>query len=229
MERSALEVGNMTSAISKLRAPLVEFWKNRWEPKYLMRVRNRSRARDYCREHIVDAWETGTAKVVFEVAFGGLNERIALSNALRQLPQARYVGVDINPLAVDHARKQFPDGRWNVADITQDAPLIKSADIVYSQHVLEHCPALSPALDYMLQTARSTVLYIFFNPPGFLTRIRRRRRGMLYSNTYDRPGISRVCADRGFDCCFIDYDNTGVATKRGPFSETVLIATRKHL
>lgn len=210
-----------------LRQPLNEFWESRWEPKMLMRLRHRSRAREYCRRRIRTEVEQLKVKSILEVGFGGLNERIALQPLIDEYPALKYIGLDISAKAVEHARVRFPNDAWYQGDISRSGGLLHRADVVYAQHLLEHCPTLSPALDYLLMAAHRKVYVIFFNLPGDVTKIQRRRRKTLFNNFYSRVSICSICHRHGFGTEFVEINNHGVATARGPQFETILVATKE--
>lgn len=61
-------------------------------------------------------------------------------------------------------RVKYPDAAWvhgQIADLGEE-----SADVVYTRHVLEHQPALEPALSQLLGAARKAVVLTWYRPPG---------------------------------------------------------------
>jgi ubiquinone/menaquinone biosynthesis C-methylase UbiE len=200
--------------MSKKRIVNLRFWNAKNPVGYLSNRRYRSKARRFCRDLI--AGEFGSPLTLLEVGIGGCNERIALDGRINA--NVKFIGVDVCENFVSHAQTRFPNDEWRTTDITQDAPMV--ADIVYSQHVLEHCPTLSPALDWMLKTAKRTVVNIFFRPPGEEELLQMKRQ--ICTNVYRRSDIERVCESLGFSAEFHDFENR-IGRDR---HETVLVARK---
>ena len=59
---------------------------------------------------------------------------------------------------------RYPEATWRCEPLLQLGPA--SADVVYARHVLEHQPALQPALSILLAAARRTVVLTWYRPPG---------------------------------------------------------------
>lgn len=59
---------------------------------------------------------------------------------------------------------RFPETAWHQLTIDDLRPL--SADVVYARHVMEHQPALEPALGQMLGAARHVVVLTWYRPPA---------------------------------------------------------------
>lgn len=152
---------------------------------------------------------------------GGLNERIALHAFLQRHRDVAYVGYDCSTRFIENAKRVFPRERWVVSDVQSAPP--DSADLVYSQHVLEHCAGLSPALSNMLSSARKYFLNIFFIPLGETDSINSSKYP-LYENSYARDHVERVCRYHGFQCEFRHFDSA--SSPNAPLQETVLLATR---
>jgi len=196
------------------------FWEEKAKHKrYLHHLSNRSYARVNARDDIVRLIRDGARSIV-EVGVGGGYERIALDGVIKS-KGVKYTGVDLALGFVQRGRQKFPNDNWVQADITRD-PLIE-ADIVYSQHVLEHCPGLSPALDWMLQSARKALVYVFFIPPGETQEIRRRHRGWLFSNRYAERAVEALCVDLGFSCTIEHFDNRPMSLNRHAANDEALL------
>jgi hypothetical protein len=75
-----------------------------------------------------------------------------------------YTGVEGSANLFTALCARFPDGRWANGTIA-DLPAL-SADVVYARHVLEHQPALEPALSQLLGAARHAVILTWYRPPG---------------------------------------------------------------
>lgn len=205
---------------------------NYWETaehsgqNFLSNLRNKSFAREKCRKIIASLIETGEAQSITEVGIGGLNERIALDELLTKHPKVKFTGLDWTQAFVENAKEQFPEDHFYRYDIVKGEGKAELADIVYSQHVLEHCPGLNPALTHMLALTKKVLLNIFFIPPKNAPEFIHFDQYPLYHNTYDRRHIEKVCAHQGFECFFTDMDNSDIP-EAPEKKETILMAYRK--
>src|SRR5580704_2325525 len=120
-------------------------------------------SRHLARKLIIDWATAGQIQSVLEIAFGGLHEYRAMRNQLAEL-NVSYSGIDWTEHFVAHAQGEFPESRWMQGDIVRGLSS-ETADVVYSQHMLEHVPALEPAFSNMLNLARKKLINIFFIPP----------------------------------------------------------------
>ncbi len=193
---------------------------------FLGGLRNTSHARTFCRSFITSRLESGEAKSIIEFGVGGLNERIALDPYLKHHNLEHiYTGTDWTPKFVDGGRLKFPNSSWVVYDVVKGNPLPQN-DIGYSQHVLEHCSGLCPALANMLLSSGKWFLNIFFLAP-----LRNDHDLVNYSkypmmhNTYSYDHVRKVCDHHGFDAEFIEFDNIDISPD--PRFETVLVARRR--
>lgn len=205
-------------------------WKDTEPAGFLEHLRATSYARRACREMIKEELNKWEKTSILEVGIGGLNEFEALKE---HIGNSTYVGIDSNDSFIVNAVERYPDYVWVPHDIVREEPgELPQCKIVYSQHVLEHCPGLNPALTNMLSMAKRTLLNIFFLPP---TEIEKPNciKYPLYLNTYSRDHIWTVCKHNGFHAEFRDYDNSDLIPQNAPADgqyparETVLIATRK--
>lgn len=202
------------------------FWEKRWSPRFLKRLRHRSLAKRHCREAISGLVRSGDASSILEVAFGALHERRALAGLFKEFPDLLYSGVELHQTAVSYAKKLFPEHAFRVADITRDKPTSR-ADIVYAVHVLEHCKGLTPALDFILRSAKQKAFVVFFHSLSTKTATKKLYGGQVWNNQWSRTGVESICRAHGFLCKLTDFDNASIATKRGPRYETVMEATRQ--
>lgn len=193
-------------------------WLNEKPEGFLERLKDASHARVWCREFIKNY---GPESLV-EVGVGGLNERIALSDILKE-GKIKYIGTDWTPGFVANGKKRFPKDRWELVNIMQTPP--PQGDVIYSQHVLEHCPGLCPALSNMLESAGRYLINIFFLPLEEKDRLDSFMYP-LYHNVYSREHVTRVCEYHGFKVELKDFDNSDLHDG-DPQRETVLIATRR--
>ncbi len=191
-----------------------------------------SHARNWCREEIKRHAKEGATSLL-EVGVGGLNERKALNEFIFENPEFKYIGTDATQCFLDHGKELFPDDEWKLLDISRHVEI--GADILYSQHVLEHVPGLNPALVNMLNMTGKVLYNIFFMSPSWTEELINWSQYPRYHNTYCCQHIVRVCETMGFDAVFKVFDNTEfLLTPRRPTDppipkiETVLIATRRE-
>jgi SAM-dependent methyltransferase len=185
-------------------------------------------ARHFCRKMITDWGTAGQIKSVLEIAFGGLHEYRAMRAKLREL-DVTYSGIDWTEHFVAHAQKEFPECRWNQGDIVRGV-IAEEADVVYSQHMLEHVPALEPAFSNMLRLARKTLINIFFIPPKPFANyeVVNWQHYPLYHNTYSVGHIDRICRANKFDVKWVPFPNKPGEPQHGGLGEdVVLVATRQ--
>lgn len=174
-----------------------------------------SPARDFCRKMILDSANAGEIKTILEVAFGGLHEYRAMRAALAAAG-VTYSGVDWTTQFVAHAQKEFPENRWTQGDVVRGLN-VAGADLLYTQHMMEHLPALEPAFSNLLRLAKKRLINIFFIPPkpfdGY--EVVNYRQYPLYHNTYGIGHIEAVCKANGFGVKWHDFGK-----------EVVLVAER---
>jgi hypothetical protein len=205
---------------------------NHWDLKhptgegFLHHLRDSSRARVFCREVIQQLIEGGAARSILEIGIGGCNEIIALDPFLREWPDVRYSGTDWTPKFIEEAREHFPRYNWQRLDITQcEIEDHLASDIVYSQHVLEHCGGLNPALSNMLQFANKMLLNIFFLPPQETEEIHFKTYP-YYENRYSIEHIHLICKYHGFESKLMHCNNSGLPAADVCGGEVVLVAVR---
>jgi len=194
---------------------------------FLEHLRDSSRARVFCRQVITQLVEAKEARSVLEVGVGGLNEIISLDAMFQANPNVRYAGTDWTPRFIEDARNRFPRYLWQRLDITQcqiHDHLI--SDVVYSQHVLEHCGGLNPPLSNMLQFADKLLLNIFFLPPVEVDQISYKTYP-YYENRYGRDHILHICNYHGFDAQLLHFDNRGLEGSTHCSEEVVLVAVKR--
>lgn len=184
---------------------------------FLDHLRNSSQARVFCRQLIAQLVDAGEAASVLEVGVGGLNEIISLDDFFSSRPKVRYIGTDWTPAFIAEARKKFPRYLFQRLDITQcQIHDHLMSDIVYSQHVLEHCGGLNPPLSNMLQFAEKLLLNIFFLKPEEKDRIEFKTYP-YYENRYGIEHIHHICNFHNFDSQLITCGDEVIlcAAKRG--------------
>jgi SAM-dependent methyltransferase len=182
-------------------------------------------SRQFTRQLIADWAAAGEIKTVLEIAFGGLHEYRALRSKLREL-QVTYSGVDWTDHFVQHAQQEFPECRWTQGDIVRGVA-VEPADVVYSQHMLEHIPSLEPALSNMLRLARRKFINIFFLPPkpfeGY--DVVNWNKHPIYHNTYGIGHVEKVCQSQGFRCTWKRFPPVA-APNGGTVEDMVLLAEK---
>lgn len=199
------------------------WWDEHGTTDFLSHLRD-SPARVWCRDFIKRKLLDGMS--IAEVGFGGCNERIALNDFLRQY-NTPYCGYDFTELFVDAARNTFPYDQWNFHDI-QSGSLPRPFDIVYSQHVLEHCGGLNPAFRNMLRSAGRFCVVIFFITPTSDPDSINWEQYPVYQNRYQLGHIQKVCERESFTTQFRTFVNEDSANRKCPGEETVLVATRSR-
>lgn len=194
---------------------------------FLSYLRDSSHARNYCRDQIKHLISTNQAQSLLEVGVGGRNEINCLAEFFRKYPSFRYTGTDWTPQFINEAQAEFPDFTWKQLDIVacQIEEWMK-ADIVYSQHVLEHCPGLNPPLRNMLMMAKKVVINIFFQPPAAAESINWSQYP-VYHNFYSAEHINHVCHYHGFEPHMYAFNNADMPGAHECQNEVVLIAIRK--
>ena len=162
-------------------------------------------ARQHTRKLILDWAGAGQISTILEIAFGGLHEYRALREPLKQLG-VTYSGVDWTAHFVAHAQAEFPENRWTQGDIVRGLH-VEEADLVYSQHMLEHVPALEPAFSNMLRLAKKKLINIFFIPPKNFDcfEVTNWKKYPLYHNTYSVGHVEHVCRAMGFNPTWTNF------------------------
>ncbi|HSI36004.1 MAG: class I SAM-dependent methyltransferase [Phycisphaerae bacterium] len=197
---------------------LVTNWWTQNEPdvgESFLAFNKNSPARDFTRGLIRQWAAAGEIKSIKEIAFGGLHEFRALREELNAAG-VDYSGIDWTAHFVAHAQKEFPNNAWIQGDIVRGV-MAEPSDLVYSQHMLEHVPALEPAFSNMLRLAGKRLINIFFIPPKAFEgyEVTNWKQYPLYHNTYSVGHVEAVCRANGFTPVW-----------RGFGQETVLVATR---
>jgi SAM-dependent methyltransferase len=176
------------------------WWTDRNQPvgKDFLTWNDAHASRQFTRKLILDWATAGDISGVLEIAFGGLHEYRAIGQPLRERG-VTYRGVDWTADFVAHAQKEFPDVQWTQGDIVRGVH-VEPADLVYSQHMLEHVPALEPAFSNMLRLAKRKLINIFFIAPKPFPNydVTNWQKYPLYHNTYAIGHVEHVCAAMGF-------------------------------
>ncbi len=94
----------------------------------------------------------------------------------------------------DSLQQRFPAATWVNGLITDLQPL--SADVVYARHVMEHQPALEPALGLVLGAARHVCVLTWYRPPGPVA-YHEVWEG-VYCHTYQREQVLKAVEAHGF-------------------------------
>ena len=182
-------------------------------------------SRRHARSIILNWANGGQIKDVLEIAFGGLHEFRALREPLSSAGVA-YRGVDWTDHFVAHAQREFPENQWTQGDIVRGLS-VEPADLVYSQHMLEHLPSLEPAFSNMLRLAKKKLINIFFIPPkpfpGY--EVVNWQQHPLYHNTYSSGHIEKICQTMGFTYTWTPFPEIQVGGKRVG-EDVVLVAER---
>jgi SAM-dependent methyltransferase len=184
-------------------------------------------SRHMARKLIIDWAAAGQISSILEIAFGGLHEYRAMRAKLKEL-NVSYAGIDWTEHFVAHAQNEFPECRWMQGDIVRGASA-DPADVVYSQHMLEHIPALEPAFSNMLHLARKKLINIFFIPPKPFPNyeVVNWQKFPLYHNTYSIGHIEAICRSMNFTCQWIPFEKNPPLPGVGLGQDTVLICERQ--
>jgi len=184
-------------------------------------------ARQMARKLILDWAVGGEIRSVLEIAFGGLHEYRAMRQRLKEL-NVSYSGIDWTEKFVAHAQGEFPECRWMQGDIVRGVSA-EPADVVYSQHMLEHIPALEPAFSNMLRLAGKKLINIFFIPPKAFPNyeVVNWEKYPLYHNTYSIGHVEAVCRSMHFSCKWIPFEKNPVIPGQGIGQDVLLICERQ--
>jgi len=120
-------------------------------------------SRAWATEHAIAAAAQGDGTLL-EVGPGPGVDYDRHFRAAVQADRIRYKAYEGSENLCNALRLRFPESSWHWAKISDLEPGI--ADVVYARHVLEHQPALEPALGLLLAAARKTVVLTWYRPPG---------------------------------------------------------------
>lgn len=76
----------------------------------------------------------------------------------------RYSAYEGSQTLQDALQRRFPESTWHWRPLHMLPP--QSAAVIYARHVLEHQPALEPALTTLLNAARVAVVLTWYRPPA---------------------------------------------------------------
>lgn len=184
-------------------------------------------SRHLARKLITDWAAAGEIQSVLEIAFGGVHEYRAMRDRLREL-NVSYFGIDWTDQFVAQAQTEFPEGRWMQGDIVRGLSA-DPADVVYSQHMLEHVPALEPAFSNMLRLARKKLINIFFIPPKPFPNydVVNWEKFPKYHNTYGIGHIEKICQSHDFTCKWVPFEKNPTMPGVGLGQDVVLICEKR--
>jgi SAM-dependent methyltransferase len=183
-------------------------------------------SRQTARKLILDRAAAGEVKSVLEIAFGGLHEYRAMREQLKQLGVS-YSGVDWTEKFVLHAQREFPESRWTQGDVVRGLS-VEPADVVYTQHMFEHLPALEPAFSNLLRLSRKTFINIFFIPPKPFPNyeVVNWQKYPIYHNTYSIGHIEKISQAMGFACTWIPFEKNPELPGVGIGQDVLLVCER---
>ena len=184
-------------------------------------------SRHLTRKLILDWAAADEIKSVLEIAFGGLHEYRAMRTRLKELNVA-YNGIDWTEHFVAHAQNEFPECQWTQGDIVRGVS-VEPADVVYSQHMLEHVPALEPAFSNMLRLARKKLINIFFIPPKPFPNydVVNWEKLPKYHNTYGIGHVEKICQSLNFTCRWVPFEKNPALPGVGLGQDVVLICEKR--
>jgi SAM-dependent methyltransferase len=107
------------------------------------------------------------------VADLGCGSGTLLVELRRRAEKLRCIGLDVEPLALDLARKAVPDGEFHRVDLS--APVLSedlqgAADVVVCSEVLEHLDNPGAAVDLARSLLRPGGIFVVTVPAGSITR-----------------------------------------------------------
>jgi methyltransferase family protein len=105
-----------------------------------------------------------------------------------------YVGWEGSTNLCKALRFRFPEATWVNGDLSAIPAAL--ADVVYARHVMEHQPALDPALGWLLGAARGTVVLTWYRPPD-LTAYSDYWEG-VHCHTFARADVLQAIERHGF-------------------------------
>lgn len=118
-------------------------------------------------------WATGEAIKAVKAKRGGSLLEVGPGNGVDyerhfRTAKVRYTAYEGSLTLCNALRERFPTVTWRHAQIADLPPL--AADVVYARHVLEHQPALEPALGQLLDAAKRVVVLTWYRPPAPIAR-----------------------------------------------------------
>jgi hypothetical protein len=154
------------------------------------------------------AIELATGGTLLEVGPGpGVDYRRWFSRA-----DVDYCGYEGSQSLHAALQRRFPEAVWQCKTIADMEPL--SADVVYARHVMEHQPALEPALGQLLSAAKKYVVLTWYRPPA--PRASYDIWEGVIAHTYKRNSVLAAVASHGWQVataeCF-DRDECWVLTR----------------
>jgi len=118
-------------------------------------------SRQWAAQRAIDAALGGT---LLEVGPGPGKDYELHFQAPVKAGEMEYVAFEGSENLCGALRARFPESKWYHAPIADLSA--RMADVVYARHVLEHQPALEPALGLVLAAARLAVVLTWYRPPG---------------------------------------------------------------
>lgn len=150
----------MSEAVTATVSPNFHFW-NSVDPTQFLVHDWENPSRQWAAEKAVAMADGGT---LTEVGPGpGVDYARVFSDAVKA-GLIQYTAYEGSATLYDSLRARFPEATWQRATIADLPPL--SADVVYARHVLEHQPALEPAMGTLLAAARRAAVIVWYRPPG---------------------------------------------------------------
>jgi hypothetical protein len=171
-------------------APSFTYW-NSVDPTTFLDHDWENPSREWAAERAIEAAKGGS---LLEVGPGpGVDYRNHFRHAVA-MGRFQYIGYEGSWTLFDALQNRFPEVRFCNATIADLPPL--SADVVYARHVLEHQPALEPALGSILAAARRTVVLTWYRPPA--DRAIDHVWNDVHCQTYARNDVMESVAAAGF-------------------------------
>ena len=130
----------------------------------------------------------------------GCGSGALLMQVRQSIPEARLLGVDLEPLALANAEKRLPDAEFHPADLeTGSCPALEDragkADIILCSEVLEHLEKPANALQLAGRLLSPEGAFIVTVPSGSITDF---DRAIGHRRHYSLPELEQLLEESGF-------------------------------
>ena len=137
--------------------PNFRYWDS-VDPAHFLEHDWQNPSREWATARAIEAAEGGT---LLEV---GPGPGVDYERYFAKAKGVRYIGLEGSSNLCHALQSRFPDAEWLNGELT--ALPVRHADVVYARHVMEHQPAIEPALGRLLGAARKAVVLTWYRPPG---------------------------------------------------------------
>ena len=130
-----------------------------------------------------------TRPVLVEIGPGGGFDYRQYFRKFVEMGSMVYLGVEGSQSLCDGLRSEFPESPWFNQTLLENP---YQGDVVYARHVLEHQPALIPAMNALLAVAPIAFI-TWYRPPA--ERAHTDMNGAIHCHTYNREEVLDVLAN----------------------------------